>query len=81
MRVEGKAGSRGEPLRPGQSLGKDLVFDVPKDASGCLLITEDDPETVLIIGHENSLWHGKIYLGLDSAPGITREISPLTPGH
>ena len=82
MGVEGQAGSLGEPLRPGQSFEKDLVFDVPKDASGLhLLITEDDPETVLIIGHENSLLHRKIYLGLDSAPRITREISPLAPGH
>ena len=82
VRVEGQAGSLGEPLRPGQSFEKDLVFDVPKDASGLhLLITEDDPETVLIIGHENSLLHRKIYLGLDSAPRITHEISPLTPGH
>jgi hypothetical protein len=73
--------SLGEPLRPGQSFEKNLVFDVPKDAPGLrLLITEDDPETVLIIGHENSLWHRKIYLGLDSAPRITREISLLTPG-
>jgi hypothetical protein len=59
-----------------------VVFDVDKDASALrLLITEDDPETVLIIGHENSLWHRKIYLDLDSAPRITREISPLAPGH
>ena len=82
MGVEGQAGSLGEPLRPGQSFEKDLVFEVPKDASALrLLITEDDPETVLIIGHENSLLHRKIYLGLDSAPRITREISPLAPGH
>jgi len=82
LRVTGEARSLSEPLRPGQSFGTDLVFDVPKDASGLrLLITEDDPETALIIGHENSLWHRKIYLGLDSAPRITREISPLTPGH
>jgi hypothetical protein len=80
--VEGQAGSLRQPLRPGQSLRKDLVFDVPKQASGLrLLVTEDDPETVLIIGHENSLWHRKIYLGLDSAPRITREISLLTPGN
>jgi hypothetical protein len=82
VRVKGEAGSLGQPLRPGQSFATDVVFDVPKDASGLrLLITEDDPETVLIIGHENSLFHSKIYLGLDSAPGITREISSLTPGH
>jgi Domain of unknown function (DUF4352) len=79
---KGEAGSLSEPLRPGQSFAKDLVFDVPKDASGLrLLITEDDPETVLIIGHENSLWHRKIYLDLDSAPRITRKISRLTPGN
>jgi Domain of unknown function (DUF4352) len=81
-RVEGQAGSLRQPLRPGQSFVKDLVFDVPKDASGLrLLITEDDPETVLIIGHENSLLHRKIYLGLDSAPRITREISSLPPSN
>jgi hypothetical protein len=80
--LKGEAGSLRQPLRPGQSFLKDLVFEVPKDASGLrLLITEDDPETVLIIGHENSLLHKKIYLGLDSAPRITRRISPLTPGH
>jgi hypothetical protein len=79
-RVNGDAGSLRQPLRPGQSFAKDLVFDAPKDASGLrLLITEDDPETVLIVGHENSLLHRKIYLGLDSAPRITREISPLAP--
>ena len=82
VRGKGEAGSLDEPLRPGQSFATDLVFDVPKQASGLrLLITEDDPETVLIIGHENSLWHRKIYLGLDFAPRITREISPLAPGH
>ena len=82
VRVEGQAGSLRQPLRPGQSFVKDLVFDVPIDASGLrLLITEDDPETVLIIGHENSLLHRKIYLGLDSAPRITRGISPLTPSN
>jgi hypothetical protein len=82
VRAQGEARSLSEPLRPGQSFETDLVFDVPKDASGLrLLITEDDPETVLIIGHENSLLHRKIYLGLDSAPRISREISPLTPGH
>jgi hypothetical protein len=80
--LKGEAGSLRQPLRPGQSFLKDLVFEVPTGASGLrLLITEDDPETVLIIGHENSLLHRKIYLGLDSAPRITRRISPLTPDH
>ncbi|MGB8473013.1 MAG: hypothetical protein WCE61_02875 [Candidatus Acidiferrum sp.] len=65
-------------LRPGQSFVKDLVFDIPRHASGLrLLITEDDPETRLIIGHENSLLHKKIYLGFDSAQNITSKINPL----
>src|SRR5580700_8591569 len=81
-RVNRDAASLRQPQRPGQSFAKDLVFDVPKDASGLrLLYTDDDTETVLIIGHENSLLHRKIYLSLDSAPGVTREISPLAPGH
>jgi hypothetical protein len=41
---------------------------VPKDARGLrLLISEDDAETRLVIGHENSLLHKKIYFGVDSA--------------
>jgi len=80
--VKGNAGPLRQPLRPGQSFAKDLVFDVAKDAHGLrLLITEDDPETVLIIGHENSLFHRKIYLSLDSAPTITRGISALAPNN
>jgi hypothetical protein len=62
-----------EPLRPGESYTTDFVFDVPKDARGLrLLITEDDPETRLVIGHENSLLHKKIYFAVDSAPVLTR---------
>lgn len=81
-RANGDAGSLRQPLRPGQSFAKDLVFDVPEDASGLrLLITEDDPETLLIIGHENSLLHKKIYFGLDLAPTNALEISPLAPNN
>lgn len=77
-RVNGEELTLRRPLRPGQSFVKNLVFDVPKHTSGLrLLITEDDPETRLIIGHENSLLHKKIYLGLNSAPNIPSEISPL----
>lgn len=58
-----------QALRPGESYTTDLVFDVPSDVHGLrLLITEDDPETRLVIGHENSLLHKKIYLGIDSSP-------------
>jgi hypothetical protein len=57
-----------QPLRPGESYTTDLVFDVPKEARGLrLLITEDDPETRFVIGHENSLLHKKIYFAVDSA--------------
>ncbi len=60
-----------QALRPGESYTTDFVFDVPKDARGLrLLITEDDPETRLVIGHENSLLHKKIYLGTEGAPLI-----------
>src|SRR5260370_22259464 len=62
-----------QPLRPGESYTTDFVFDVPKSAHGLrLLITEDDPETRLVIGHENSFLHKKIYFGADSP-------LPLTP--
>src|SRR6266849_2851633 len=62
-----------QPLRPGEAYTADFVFDVPKDARGLrLLITEDDPETRLVIGHENSFLRKKIYFGVDSP-------LPLTP--
>jgi len=77
-RVKGEEITFRRPLRPGQSFVKDLVFDVPKHTLGLrLLITEDDPETRFIIGHENSLLHKRIFLSLNSAPTITSEISPL----
>jgi hypothetical protein len=48
------------PLRPGESYTTGLVFDLPADArSPVLLINESDPPTRFIIGHENSLLHGK----------------------
>jgi hypothetical protein len=51
----------------------DLVFDVPRHANELrLLITEDDPETRLVIGHENSLLHKKVYFAVDSAPPIAK---------
>jgi hypothetical protein len=62
-----------QPLRPGESYTTDFVFDIPRDARGLrLLITEDDPETRLVIGHENSLMHKKIYFAVDGAPPLTQ---------
>lgn len=61
-----------QPLRPGESYVTDFAFDVPNDGRGLrLLIIENDPETRFLIGHENSPFHKKIYLGLESAPTLT----------
>ena len=66
-----------QTLRPGESYTTDFVFDVPKGDTGLkLLITEDDPETRLVIGHENSVLHKKIYLGIQAAPALV-ETHPL----
>jgi hypothetical protein len=53
-------------LHPGESSLATLVYDLPADARNPrLLITdEDDPIACLIIGHENSPFHRKIYLSL-----------------
>jgi hypothetical protein len=62
-----------QALRPGESYLTDFVFDVPMDTRGPrLLITEDDPETRLVIGHENSLLHKKIYFAIDFSPALTK---------
>jgi hypothetical protein len=60
-------------LRPGESYTTNFVFDVPRGARGLrLLITQDDAETRLMIGHENSLLHKKIYFSVDSAPPLAK---------
>jgi hypothetical protein len=54
-----------QPLRPGESYLTSFVFDVARDATDLrLLITDDDPIAIVTIDHENSPFHGKIYLGL-----------------
>jgi hypothetical protein len=71
VRLTGHSTPLTQPLRPGESYGTDFVFDVPRDARNLrLLITEDDPETRLVIGHENSLLHKKIYFAVDGTPPI-----------
>lgn len=53
-------------LIPGESYTTDIAFDVPADAKGLrLVLRNDDPETRLMIGHENSLFHGKTTFALD----------------
>ncbi len=74
-RVSGASTPLTQPLRPGESYTTDLVFDVPKDARGLrLLITEDFPATHFVIGHENSLLHKKIYLGMDAGLLLGKEV-------
>jgi len=47
-------------LIPGESYTTDVVFDVPAEAKGLrLVLRNNDPETAFIIGHENSVFHGK----------------------
>jgi len=71
VQVNGPSTPLTQPLRPGESYTTDFVFDVPNDVQTLrLLITEDDPETRFVIGHENSLLHKKIYLSLDARPTI-----------
>jgi hypothetical protein len=54
-------------LVPGESYTTDIVFDVPAAAKGLrLVLRNDDPETTFIIGHENSLLHGKTTFSLST---------------
>jgi len=56
------------PLRPGESYGTYVVFEVPSGAGGLrLLVTSADRECAFIWTDENSLWHKKIYFGLGPA--------------
>ena len=55
-------------LIPGESYTTDIVFEVPADAKGLrLVLRNNDPETAFIIGHENSLLHGKTIFALAKA--------------
>jgi len=57
-------------LRPGESYVSDLVFDVSRNARNLRLFVGDDfamPDR-LLIGHENSFLHRKIFFAL-TAPG------------
>src|SRR5260370_24913040 len=70
-RLNGNSTPLAQPLRPGESSTTDFVFDVPRNAEGLrLLLTEDDPETRFVIGHENSFLHKKIYFGLDAVRAL-----------
>jgi len=54
-------------LVPGESYTTDLLFDVAPDARDLrLVLRNDDLETRLVIGHENSLLHGKTTFRISS---------------
>ena len=56
-----------QELLPGESYDSVLVFDLPADARNPRLLLADwDPVTMLLIGHENSFLHKKIYFQLES---------------
>jgi hypothetical protein len=56
-----------QPLRPGESYETTLVFDVPQDARNPRLwLTDPEALNCMLIGHENSLLHKKVYFALDS---------------
>ena len=60
------------PLRPGESYLTTLVFDVPADARNPrLLISDVDLVTRLLVDHENSPLHGKIYPALNPTASTT----------
>jgi hypothetical protein len=53
------------PLRPGESYSTDFVFDLPTDVrQPRLLVGDVDPISALIIGHEDSPLHKKIYFAI-----------------
>ena len=69
-RLRGATTPLSHPLRPGESYVTDLVFDVPLKARNLRLFVGDDfdmPDR-LLIGHEDSFLHKKIFLAL-TAPG------------
>ena len=55
-------------LIPGESYTTDITFEVPADAKDLrLVLRNNDPESAFIIGHENSLLHGKTTFALVKA--------------
>jgi hypothetical protein len=59
-----------QPLRPGESYITTLVFDLPDAVRNPrLFITDAVAVTHLLIGHENSLLHKRIYFRLEPQPG------------
>lgn len=64
--AQGKSTPFTQPLRPGESYVTDLVFDLPEDIRNPrLLLTDAIWMTCVLIGHERSPFHKKIYFALE----------------
>lgn len=70
------AGGGGSPitqaLMPGETYTTTFVFDVPADTHDPkLLFTDGSPETRLLIGHEVSPYHAKVFFELPSISALS----------
>lgn len=64
----GSTDSLRRPLVPGESYTTDIAFEVPLKASGLRLdLRNDDPETHVMIGHENSVLHRRTTFALPAS--------------
>ena len=60
-----------QSLRPGDTYETTLVFDLPAEVKiPRLLLTDPIPINWVLIGHENSFFHKKIYFGLEPRPAV-----------
>lgn len=60
-----------QQLKPGESYETTLVFDLPAGArSPRLLLTDPLPVNWVLIGHENSFLHKKVFFRLEPRPGV-----------
>ena len=60
-----------QALRPGEKYETTFVFDLPSDAKNLRLwLTDPLPVNWLLIGHENSFFHKKVYFALESAKAV-----------
>lgn len=59
-----------QPLLPGQSYSVEFVFDLPADRPNFrLLVASAAPINWLLIGHESSPFHRKVFFALEPAMG------------
>ena len=76
MEALARAGGGGLPitqaLMPGEAYTTTFVFDVPADTrEPRLLFTDGSPETRLLIGHEVSPCHAKVFFALPSESALS----------